>query len=336
MPQNKIVFNEILDKESWDKELELYTFDVYHTYDFHIAHASVDKGTPVLFSCKLGDKSLLIPLLTRDIDKTGFKDATSVYGYPGILAHNLSEIEITNFFNYFIEHLNQKKYVSLFSRMNTFTTPNCFLNSQCESIGNIVSIDLSLGDKEQVKLYRKNHLRDIKKLKAKGFECKVLDSDTDNLKKFQEIYNATMSALDAKDYYFFNNDYYLSLFENSKSEIKLVAVEFDGEIAAMGIFTFTNGIVQYHLGGTHPDFYKFAPTKLLFDFVRAYSTQKGCRLFNLGGGLGSIEDNLFNFKKGFSDRVEPFFILKEIINNTVYEDLCKGKKMNSYFPSYRA
>ena len=144
-----------------------------------------------------------------------------------------------------------------------------------------------------------------------------------------------MSALDASSYYFFSPSYYEKLFNNHHSEIKLVQCKYDDEIACTGIFSFTNGIVQYHLGGTASNYFKFAPTKLMFDYVREYASELNYNSLHLGGGLGGKEDNLYNFKRGFSDDIKNFYVLKKILNQKQYDELSQGISQTDFFPLYR-
>lgn len=54
---------------------------------------------------------------------------------------------------------------------------------------------------------------------------------------------------------------------------------YEGEVVCAGIFVFMGKIVQYHLGGTDPDYYGLAPGKLLFDQVRMDACKKGMEWF---------------------------------------------------------
>jgi lipid II:glycine glycyltransferase (peptidoglycan interpeptide bridge formation enzyme) len=145
-----------------------------------------------------------------------------------------------------------------------------------------------------------------------------------------------MHALGASSYYFFPKNYYKKLFENDMAEAKLVNCLFEGNVVCCGIFFFCNSIVQNHLTATSSDFYKFAPTKLMLDFVRSYASQSGYEFFHLGGGLSGKNDNLLNFKKGFSDKLYNFFTIKEILNDEAYSELSKGKGQSEHFPLYRS
>ncbi|MEQ3528542.1 GNAT family N-acetyltransferase [Pseudoalteromonas sp. XMcav11-Q] len=330
------MFDKIVNKEEWDEVISWFdNHDMYHTYDYHKAHETIDGGEAVLYVFKSDGYSFALPLLKRDVFGTGFFDLTSVYGYPSPLEKINNEVccasIVKKFWRYLLEEEN---CISLFSRMNTFFEKKGGFFEFGEKVGETVNISLLESETVQLSKYRKNHRRDIKKLKKLGFTCDFYNLN-DGFSGFFRVYNETMSSLNASSYYFFDEAYYDALFKNDCSEVKLVLCKQDGVLACAGIFSFTGNIVQYHLGGTSQEFYKYAPTKLMFDFVRAFSFEHGFEHFHLGGGLGGNSDNLLNFKIGFSDRTLPFKVMRIVLNEEVYASLSEGKDNTDFFPLYR-
>jgi thiamine pyrophosphokinase len=85
----------------------------------------------------------------------------------------------------------------------------------------------------------------------------------------------------------------------------------------------------------------------MIDEMRLWSKQRGNRIFHLGGGLGSRQDSLFDFKASFSKQRHPFYTLRLITDSQNYRNLIKARAMEmninpeeliqtSYFPAYRA
>ena len=119
-------------------------------------------------------------------------------------------------------------------------------------------------------------------------------------------------------------------------------VDIDGSIAAAGLFTEEDGIVQYHLSGTDETFAQARPTKLMLHFVRGLMKERGNRVMNLGGGLGAARDSLFDFKAGFSKWREPFRTWRVVVDPERYADLSRERQpdkdpddLSGYFPLYR-
>jgi len=274
-------------------------------------------------------------LLERDVNEEKI-DATSVYGYPGPVSNILDVFEFQSAYKALLDGIrDQYGYISIFSRTNSLVLPNSHLSSICHNSGESVCIDLNNTENEQLRQYRSNHRRDIAKLKRSGFKCEFVEQEL-NIEIFIEIYESTMRSLNASSYYFFPKSYYKDLFNNSMAKVKLVHCFYESSVVCGGIFFFCNGIVQYHLGGTSSEFYKFAPTKLMFDFVRDYAYKSEYNFFHLGGGLGGDNDNLLNFKKGFSNKLNVFFTIREILDIEVYKNLSKYKHESNYFPLYRS
>ena len=96
--------------------------------------------------------------------------------------------------------------------------------------------------------------------------------------------------------------------------------------------------VQFHLSGTRNDYLRLKPSKLFLDEMRIEATNRNFKYFNLGGGFGSQEDSLFEFKSSFSKDHRTFKVWKHIVNQDIYDELCKNIKPEntSYFPLYRA
>jgi hypothetical protein len=81
---------------------------------------------------------------------------------------------------------------------------------------------------------------------------------------FIGVYLETMRRVGATRRYFFSRDYFADLKQALGSRLHLWSVHSpQGALAAASIFIETDGIVQFHLGGTAAEFSSFAPAKLL-------------------------------------------------------------------------
>ncbi len=79
--------------------------------------------------------------------------------------------------------------------------------------------------------------------------------------------------------------------------------------------------------------------------MRQIATKENYTYFNLGGGVGSREDSLFQFKSCFSKNYKDFKVWKYIVNQEVYNELIAKKQKRehanlndaclNFFPSYR-
>jgi lipid II:glycine glycyltransferase (peptidoglycan interpeptide bridge formation enzyme) len=153
-----------------------------------------------------------------------------------------------------------------------------------------------------------------------------------------------MDRVNAADMYYFDENYFLNFIDNNeyKTDIIFALLKDTHKIisAAMMIKT-NNKIIQYHISGTLNDYLNLTPIRLLIDEMRIIGTREGYKYFNLGGGLGSQEDSLFQFKASFSKDFKKFKVWKYIVNEQIYEQLCNNNTYLSnnenitYFPLYR-
>lgn len=332
-----ILIDIISSEETWNEELNRFErWDFYHTWDFHRISEKNGEGNPMLFKVSLGDDVFLFPLLSRNIPGTIYKDLTSVYGYPSFLYTGDNTEKFKLLWDFFLKYLEEKNYITLFSRLSPLLACEAINNSVSDFIGNVVYIDLQRSECEQVKAYRNNHRRDIRKLEKMGVQCVSSNGLSEHLDAFIENYRVTMKKLGAEKHYLFPRKYYEQLLSAESFESKIYSCYLDGEIICSGFFIFCSDFVQYHLGGTHLDYTHLAPTKIMFEQVRTDAVRLGFKKFILGGGVGSRDDSLFNFKKGFSDCISPFGVIKVVINKKIYTNLSKDLKSDSsFFPRYR-
>ena len=203
----------------------------------------------------------------------------------------------------------------------------------------MVNIDISQNPEIQRQNFQKRLKTHINKSRR---NCSIREVSTpEDLEKFISIYHENMGRVNAKKYYYFDDDYFKKMLKSKdfKSEILLAINNDTDEVIAGSIFIITNNIVQYHLSGTKNEFLDLMPTKLLIDEMRFKATELGLKFFNLGGGLGGLDDDsLFRFKSSFSKDFKDFKLWKLIVNEAVYSKLVlelNVKEDSGYFPLYR-
>lgn len=340
------MFYIIREKEKWDSIIsECDSIDFYHTYDYH--QLAMKKGEePVLICFKEKDTIIALPLLFRNIKNTKYKDATSVYGYPGPITKNVTKDYDNGSFQ---EKLRQlfidQNIISVFSRLNPFV-PNqeICLNElgTIETLGRIVYFDLKKTLENQWAVYHKRLRTYINKYR-KIYTLKKVNTPAE-LTTFIKLYHENMKRVNATYDYFFDEKYFTYLLHSKdfNTEILLALYNETNEIAGGAIFIFKDNIIQYHLSGVSEKYLDLSPIKLLIDEMRIRATMSNYSYFNLGGGLGNREDSLFHFKSGFSKDFKPFKVWKYIVDHNVYKDLVHQNQKISpciesdkYFPLYR-
>lgn len=339
----------ITEKLAWNANIKLAVHsDFYHTYDYHLL-SKKENETPILIKYSDENSCVLLPLLIRDIENTDYRDATSVYGYAGLLY--LSEISNFNK-EKFKKELNQyfleQKIVSVFSRLHPYLNhqEEILDNIGCVSNpGDIVCIDLNEPLDIQRQYYSsrlKTHINKADRM------CTIIKGETEeHLKAFIEIYYENMRRVRASEAYFFSKAYFDKLMASTdfETELSLALCSKTQEIIAGALFMKTDNIVQYHLSGTKKDFLDYNAIKLIIDKMRIKCTNDGYEYLNLGGGRSNKQDSLFDFKASFSDTYKPFKLWKYIADEKVYKELVKQHNKvaknadfevdEEFFPSYR-
>ena len=346
-------------EKDWMRALSLCTkFDTYHLPGYHLLAQEQGEGDPYLFFFHDQGEYAALPFLIRHISEVAglqhyiYMDATSVYGYPGIVStlkennYNAEDFRL-RFQDSLMQSLEQLGVVALFSRLNPLISTGWLFRgiAEVKRLGFTVAIDLTKSETDQVKTMTKGHRYDIRKARKDGVTARD-DSTFEHMEDFIRMYLETMSRTDAKDYYFFSKDYFYKLRQVLGDSLKLFIAEKGGVIVAASLFLVTGDIVQYHFSGSPTRYLKFSGSKVILDEVRKWASKQGFSWLHLGGGVGSKEDSLFRFKAGFSKLRFPFEVVRMFLEPTIYAELVQKRiewenknrykgVSDDYFPLYR-
>ncbi len=343
-----ITVSVVKEKKKWDTEIKnLDSYDFYHTYDYHQL-AKQKNESAILFVYELNELTIALPLLIRSIKETSYFDATSVYGYAGPISKNIpDDFDSSNFNQKLLEFLKSNNIIAVFSRLNPFIKNQESIIGTLgtiESIGSVVNIDLTKDIDTQKTSYSKTTKRYLNKTKK---ICSVITSDKEeDIITFIDLYHENMKRVNAKDSYFFDKEYVYKILNSDayNAEVLFAVMNETKEIISAAIMVKTNEkIIQYHISGTRTKHLNLTPIRLLIDEMRIKGTKENYTYFNLGGGLGSQEDTLFQFKASFSKDFKDFKIWKHIIDTDIYDELVEknialkdiDKNNVSFFPLYR-
>ena len=153
-----------------------------------------------------------------------------------------------------------------------------------------------------------------------------------------------MDVDNAIDYYYFPKAFYESIHNDLSDNYELFYATLGNEIIAMSIIIFANGKMHYHLSGSKYKYREFAPSNLLLYQAALWGCKQGFKVFHLGGGVGSGEDNLYKFKAAFNRNSDyQFSIGKQIFNEKLYNRLVQMRVAydadfnltSTFFPLYR-
>jgi len=347
--------------DAWKSAIERCgRHDSYHKPSYHQVARQQGEGEPFLFTFECNGHHAALPFLLRPVaDVQGLNgndcfDATSAYGYPGLLTSvTKTDQKANDFRDKFTIALSgvlkDQNVVTLFVRQNPLIDSSWILEplGSVNDAGHTVAIDLTLPADQLFANFRKGHRSDIRKGQQQGI--KIFDDlSFKRVDEFIQLYNETMNNVGAAGHYYFTKDYFLSLKEYLGSSVKLFLAEMDGQIAGGAIFMATDHIVQYHLSGRASKFRSLrGVTQMLIDAARIWGAENGFSWLHLGGGLGARKDSLFEFKSGFSDRSFSFQTARAVLSTRIYEELAHQHSQwidqnglevldADYFPKYRS
>ncbi|WP_394750585.1 GNAT family N-acetyltransferase [Spongiimicrobium salis] len=334
----------VTDKEAWGDTLKrIDSYDFYHTFDYHqLSKKNNEEALLIVYDAP--STLIALPLLIRPIEGTSYNDATSVYGYGGPVIKGIPEnADFTDFHMALNAFFSVKNIVSVFTRLHPFIkNQEAILNhmGHIDELGNVVHIDLAKDLQDQRKAFSGTTKRYLNKIR-KSYHTRIGNSKADIL-RFIELYYENMNRVNAKEDYYFSEDYFFDLMESSEFETLIIFAVNNTtkkEVSGAMMIRTNNEIIQYHLSGTMNDYLKVTPLRLLIDEIRIMGTKDCYKHFNLGGGVNSEEDSLFFFKSSFSKNFKKFKVWKYIVDLEAYYSLSQqnSTKYNysSFFPVYR-
>ena len=341
------------DDAAWRSVLsQSHQHDFHHLAGYHRLAERRGEGTALLFTYREDGFLIGLPLLLRPIDAddpAGPQDATSVYGYAGPIAshESIPERVIASFQAALRDELTRRRVVAVFSRLHPLIAQGEILAGlgEISAAGLTVSVDLTLPPEDQWAGYSKKTRRIVRKAEEAGAVC-IHDRECAYQREWVDLYRATMRHVRAAPAYDFDAEYFELLAAELGSMLHLFVALLDGKVAAAGLYTICDGIVQAHLGAMDRAYARLSPTRLLDDTARRWAFEAGARVFHLGGGVGGQEDSLFRYKTGFSDRRHQFSTWRWIVDALAYRELCERRGLldsspgisavaDGYFPAYR-
>jgi hypothetical protein len=316
----------------------------------------------VLLSYESGPHRVVLPLTLRPLPDavrqvTGFEhDGTSVYGYPGPLSsvspawiggsgdsvdNSVDAAWRDEFAAWFTKVCAELSILTVFLRNNPLLDSSQLFTSEPFVLGAVsptVAIDLSSPQDDRLAAATSHHRRALRKSLAHGLTFEQ-DHSSEAIAAFTECYLETMAKHDASESYLVDEARVTNILGTLGEHAELwVARKPSGEVPSAAIFFRTNGIIQYHLGGTRTEDYALGAARPLFEAVAESGHQRGDRWLHLGGGVGGEDDSLLRYKAGFGpDRFE-FRTIRAVLDQAAYEDATRAVGLDpgrTFFPAYR-
>lgn len=353
------------DRERWRSLVEAIAhYDVFFVPEYIIPFERLSGESACLFL--FGDERnyIVYPFFLQRIDDLTFYrrlplddereyfDIVSPYGYCGPLAHvsdpccrrDLWQAYLSNFHRY----CEDAGIVCEFARLNPFVDNQEYLQELTDGVrvsNQVTYVDLTQPDEALWQGLNRGNRSNINKARRSGVRVEKSDND-DHLRRFYELYVATMQRNRAADWYYFSPDFFADCFALLRGKISLFCASCQGQIIAAALFLHDGDVVHYFLGASDSKYLAVRPNNLLMYEAICWAKRQGYRRFNLGGGYAP-NDSLARFKAAFSKLSTTFYTYRMIHIPSIYQELCqryvdyrlrRGERCEDtdYFPKYRA
>lgn len=334
-----------LNDPKWDEIVKSFKdHDIYYLNGYLNSLEINGDGEPLLFYYDDQKTRGINVVLKRDIsdlkcfsdiEKGTLYDFTTPYGYGGWIIEGDDSDEL---FEEYETWCKENHIVSEFVRFHPLIENQKYSlgNYNVIPLGQVIAMDCT--DEETLWMNMSSRNRNKIK-KAINTGVSVSYGGIEKLEEFIQIYEETMDRDNAEDYYYFKKEYYDCLFNDLKDNLLVFSAELEGRTLSTCIVFMENGRLSYHLAGSTRISGNIYETNLLIYEVAKWGNRNGYRSFLLGGGVGSQEDYLYQFKRGFDDKHSfQFYIGKKIHLQNEYEELVSKREnienMN-FFPAYR-
>ncbi len=343
----------------WEETLRRFPrYDFHHLPRYVALEADRRDAKAVAYVLQCDQGAFLVPMLESPVpltlQPTGVspEDALAPYGYAGplIIAEG-DENQRTKFAALALarlaEYLRCRNICALLLRFHPLLPVPLQPFADLGHLvlhGETVNVDLHQTTAQLWSDTRRDFRNPINRMERQGFRFE-LDPAGRQLGEFVKIYHETMLRVRADPNYFFSEEYFYGLQSALGAGFMLAHVRNPaGEIVSSGIFTTCSRIVQYHLSGNSLGGAGADGSKFLLHGIRQWAREQGFDYFHLGGGVGAKNDSLFMFKSGFSSGRATFHTWRLVVDEPVYQRLCRkweaqhqmlADSPRGYFPAYR-
>lgn len=285
---------------------------------------------------------LLAPLIVREIGGGPERDATSPYGYPGLVRP--SRVSVLG--RYTGQKANSREGALLDPERIDFSGTglvSVFLRHRLDPEGVPPPVAgasertvVQIADPALPRKSRPSDRRQVRRNLEAGYAVEIVpgaETTPSQRAGFLGVYEQTMRRAAAAEHYFFAAAYFDRALEADRTWLALATAP-DGRIAAASFAAVSDGFLHYYLSGSADSHLSDSPMKNVVTRLVDLSDELGLPL-NLGGGL-TQGDPLEEFKRGFANRQLPWHTSELICDPQKYAQLSAGRPPGPFFPAYRA
>lgn len=344
------------ERDRWNRIVRSFRdYDVYYLPDYAKAFELHGDGQPRLIYYEGGGMRAVNVVMKRDIaEDASFQgkipkgvcfDIATPYGYGGFLTEgDVTETSLRKLEEEYSAWCRRERIISEFVRFHPLLENGLRMESLYDVQARGKTISLNLQSEEQILMDMSGDTRRKVRKSAEAGVKVYLGQCAELYRMFRPLYNATMDRNGAGRYYYFKKEFYDSILHDLRNNAILFYASYEGMMIAMSIVLMANHRMHYHLGGFDCQFQKYNPMSLVNYEIACWGLENGFRTLHIGGGRGSMEDSLYQFKSGFNRNSDnTFYTGRKIFDPVRYEELMDIRKQEAgfcpdgdFFPGYRA
>ncbi|MGO4816976.1 GNAT family N-acetyltransferase [Flavobacterium sp. W22_SRS_FP1] len=283
-------------------------------------------------------------------EETIFYDFITPYGYTGpIFSNNITQSDILDFWELIDQWYTDNHVITEFIRFNLFGNQEHYSGEKFPSLHNIKG---NIIDKEdQWIAFDRKVRKNVNKAKREHLTSAVYFLDISDIKisEFYDIYIQTMKRRDTNKSFLYSFQEFKRFINNNEKHSAICTIYFKDIPISSELILISKDSIYSFLGGTDENYFDKRPNDFLKFEVLNWARALGKKHYILGGGY-SLEDGIFQYKKGFfPNDVVDFYTGRKILNKKVYDQLVtktsnfklsKGMDKldiedNTFFPLYR-
>ena len=318
------------DADKWNdflRKLSSLRQDIYFTPAYYLLYQNYGDGEAQCFVFEKDGEIALYPFLKNPITPLGYEldkeyyDIQGAYGYNGLVATTDDAVFISEFWEEFDAWCQDNDIIAEFMRFHPLLNNQSLASPKMKTIFSrrTVALDLNLSlDEIWTQQFSSKNRNMIRKAEKEG----VTIVESDDYEIFRNLYDSTMTNLNAEDYYFFPQSYYNEFKESFKKNSILYLALLDEKVIAGSMFMFSQDYAHYHLSARDRNYSKYAANNLILWHGIHKAKERGCKWFHFGGGTtGEENDSLLLFKQNFSKTKTDFWIGKRVHNQLIYNNI---------------
>jgi serine/alanine adding enzyme len=276
-------------------------------------------------------------LILREVEGTGFYDATSAYGYGGPWVEG--QPDLANFVARFEEWAKSNNVVATFTRFHPLLENAKLLHGHLPLIraGSTAVWNLQ-HDEPLLNRMSKSHRKNWRRATKAGIKARISVRPRNLADRFRETYETSMARLSATSFYWFPDTYWESLQTLLHQESVLVEAVHEDRVVAAVWGLATSDYFHFHLSGTTDEGRDLGGAFVCRVAAAEWAQEAGIKYAHHGGGAGGEDSPLLAWKRRFDETtpLQDFYISKMVHLDDQYLKLSNGAPSDGYFPPWRA